>query len=42
MTTETLTVDDIRGMDTKTFGQYRDRLLKYANQQGLRRDQANQ
>jgi hypothetical protein len=43
--TQTLSVDDIRKMDPKTFAQYRDQLLGIASRagvQGLRRDQAQQ
>lgn len=44
-TTQQVSVDDIRRMDTKTFAQYRDQLLGIATSagvQGLRRDQAQQ
>jgi hypothetical protein len=43
MSTQQVSVDDIRRMDTKTFGQYRDQLLGIASRAGaagLRRDQA--
>jgi hypothetical protein len=31
---EQISIQDIKGMDNKTYGQYRDRLMRYATQSG--------